>query len=69
MAGRLGSGWRGQMWTMKYCPMRTMRDPDFSNMREISSHGGYWLEDDPGERAESSCLWIQTMQGYVAKLG
>ena len=69
MAGRLGSGWRGQTGTMKCCPMHAMQDLDFSKGRETGSHEGNWLGDDLDEGAKNGCMWIQTSQGYVAKLG
>ena len=69
MVGCLGSRWPGRTRTMKCHPMCAIRDPDFLEGRKTGSHRGYWLWDDLGEGAKNSCLWIHTVQGYVAKLG
>ena len=57
------------MGMMKCCPMRVMQDLDFSEGRDISLKGGYWLKDDTDKGEKNSCLWIQTAQGNLAKLG
>ena len=54
---------------MKCCLMHAMHDPNFSEGKETGLHVGCWLKDDPDEGAENSCLWIQTTQGNMEKLG